>query len=480
MGAKEYLVFHDQKRAVDLLLNASVDHLQWSQMKPIDVIAGHTIDSGFLDFVCESFPDPRDQEKVSVPLKAILASQIFCRIQEKASIASGPYILNNSTLLTKLGFNICVAKTGFNDLNLHRRESIFCGDVLRNLLKRYPAGSGPEILEKWFNKTCFEFVMKRYPKIRSFVVDTTDVEVLLENTNYQRSGITAREEGEIIKRGYKVALIRALVGNGGILVGFKMAPINDHDIIVVKALLKEIDLPEGSEIIWDRAFIDADFTGELKEGKKIDTFFGVRTNMMVQQYAVAFAENRPELWKPHPNRKNQEVMYLPEEALHWPECKAPLKGVLVRWKNKRTNEFEQRLFLTTKTSVRHPTILATYDQRAEIEEDHRQLKENKRLEKLPATNYAQLHWHVLFTVLTYVAENIFFVDKMGNKNKIKTTSTFIYKRPLSETYQMIIYAGNCYAILPADEYVKLLLDQPPDRQAAIKKIVYKLTGFKNA
>jgi hypothetical protein len=96
--------------------------------------------------------------------------------------------------------------------------------------------------------------------------------------------------------------------------------------------------------------------------------------MDVTQSAISMADHRG-LWKEHPTRENQKIAEFTAQngGLFWKECPALTTDVLVRW--------------TKKDGQNGKKILATYDQRTEIKESHRQMKENQGLETLPSKKF---------------------------------------------------------------------------------------------
>ena len=95
---------------------------------------------------------------------------------------------------------------------------------------------------------------------------------------------------------------------------------------------------------------------------------------------------RDNCWGPHPTRKNQKIYQIKKSELDWPLCQYFRIGVLVRF-TKKNGEEKNIVFVDTREGLSGKTILATYDQRSEIEETHRQMKCFQGLEKLPSKKY---------------------------------------------------------------------------------------------
>jgi hypothetical protein len=60
------------------------------------------------------------------------------------------------------------------------------------------------------------------------LLDCTKIEVNLKNERYEGCGIVKEEGG--YRRGYKLATIRGVVGEGGVIEEIRLGSINEHDL----------------------------------------------------------------------------------------------------------------------------------------------------------------------------------------------------------------------------------------------------------
>lgn len=129
-----------------------------------------------------------------------------------------------------------------------KEEALFNGDVIRKMLYKID----PKELVEWYNKEVgrayLDFHQGRLFSLIDYrptfhILDCTDLEVNLENENYEGSGIVRRrkkvngkERGEVI-RGYKLGSLRSLLDDGGIITGIAFSAINVHDLELCRDLL---------------------------------------------------------------------------------------------------------------------------------------------------------------------------------------------------------------------------------------------------
>ncbi|MCB2354589.1 hypothetical protein [Clostridium estertheticum] len=93
----------------------------------------------------------------------------------------------------------------------------------------------------------------------------------MNNSNYENSEVI-RFEGEST-RGYKLATLRGLMDDGGIIEEIAFDSIKLHDMELSGDIsLKSKVLKEGDILINDRGFISRSVMNTLKTNKKVDTY----------------------------------------------------------------------------------------------------------------------------------------------------------------------------------------------------------------
>jgi hypothetical protein len=463
----DYLA-HRQNEALDALQKGEVEQICVSAPRPVDQIVSFGLKSGFLKPALLSFPDPR--KKWEVPIDILLLAQILQRLNDEHSLLLAPYMLNSADLITELGYNASVLTDGFNDKAIHPRQTAFHGETLKHLL----LSCRSEQMIEWFNKDWLTHWRANSPgRSRQYVLDGMKIPVPLHlQKKYQGSGIV-KDQDDNLTAGYKAVWIYEIIDRKGVIVGLKIGPIQTHDLELGKALVRDFPFEEGSSLIMDRGFIDSEWIKELKEQRKIDVFLPLRHNMDITQAAIAKADNR-RLWKPHPTRKDQQVAFFTDASdLAWPNGAELKSAVLARWK-KRDGTEDEVLFVTTREKQTDKMILATYDQRSEIEEAHRQLKLFQGIETLPSKKLIQVVFRILMGVIGYNLLNLFLNSEQCSSLEDFTLKTLRQKRVQEKNVKVIVYTKTCFAVITQYDFFGRLLDLEDAPRKKLKSLFKNL------
>ena len=190
-----------------------------------------------------------------------------------ASGGQSPYALHSPALLGELGLNVKVLNPGDG---ISRRgtkdDAPFNGDVIRKMLYGMDAS---ELID-WYNRVVGTAYLRqaRYkPSIH--IIDCTELEVPLENENYEGSGVVSgkKKNGkeERPRRGYKLGSLRSLLDDGGIITGIAFGAIQVHDLELCRDLLMTSPhLKPGDMLIEDMGFLDGKTITKLKKRRKVD------------------------------------------------------------------------------------------------------------------------------------------------------------------------------------------------------------------
>src|SRR5262245_58660233 len=96
-----------------------------------------------------------------------------------------------------------------------------------------------EQLVDWYNQHV-GLSMVQYARLgkgrRLHILDTTHIEVPLETGTYECSGVVKNDDGTYA-RGYKLATVRTLLDNAGLLSQVALAAIQVHDVALCRPLL---------------------------------------------------------------------------------------------------------------------------------------------------------------------------------------------------------------------------------------------------
>jgi Transposase DDE domain len=445
-------IAHRQKETLDSLQKGEIESIRVSQKLPVDQIAAFALGEGFLQAGLKKFPDPRSQWEV--PIEVLLLPQILQRLNDEHSLLLAPYMLNSADLVMKLGYNVRILTEGFNKKNVYPRETPFHGETLKHLL----LGMKPEQLIKWFNSDWLPIWRENSPgRTQQYILDGTKIEVPGHLAKkYKNCGCVENPDGTF-SYGYKAVWLQEIIDRKGVIVSMKIVPIQVHDLQAARGLIDEFPFEEGATLIADRGFIDGKWITHLKQDRKVDLFIPLKRNMDATQAAIAQADHRG-LWKNHPTREKQKIAEFTSKdgGLFWKECPVLSTGVLARWTQKDGAPAEV-LFVTTKEKQTGKSILAVYDQRAEIEESHRQLKENQGIEKLPSKKFVHVVFRIIMGVIGFNLMNLFLNSENCATFEEFSLKTLRQKRMQEENPKVIVYAKETFAILRLMEFLPLIL-----------------------
>lgn len=446
---------HRQEEVIDALKKGEISRIRYDQKWPADQLVRYALDEGILQEGLRSFPDPR--KKWEVPIEIMLLAHVMQRLNDEHSLLLAPYMINSADIVTRLGYNAQVLQDGFNDRARYEREAPFHGETMKHVLahlKPYP-------LIRWFNEKWHPILRRHSPgRSKQYIVDGTDIEIPEKHVRFYKGAGVRRNPDETYSYGYKMVWIYEIIDNKGVIIALDIAPIQVHDIEVARPLVARTAIEPGATLIMDRGFIDSIWISHLKEDLGIDVVLPLRKNMDVTQAAVTWADNRNQ-WREHPNpdraREGQKMAEIDLPELFWAECPALQSAALVRFKNKRTEETENVLFVTTRKNTTAARILEIYDQRPEIEEAHRQLKLFQNIEQLPSKKLTHVVFRILVGVIGYNLMNLFLNSEHCKNYSEFSLKTLRQKRRPEPNPDVMIYTENSFAVMKNTRLMILLL-----------------------
>lgn len=464
------IISHKQKETIANLKAGEIDDLRVSNQLPIDDIVKFGLKEGFLKEGLKSFLDPR--KTFDIPIEVLLLPQVLQRLDDEHSLLLAPYMLNSAELMTELGFSARVLEEGFNTKNKYERTAPFHGESLKHVLLSTKADK----LLNWFNGDWNQLMKLNAPgRTRQYIIDGTEIIVPRHlYKDFEGAGLVKNKEGEI-SCGYKIVWIQEIIDRKGVIRSMKFAPIQTHDLVIGKQLIAEFNFEEGALLLMDRGFLDGEWITHLKINRKIDICMPLKSNSEITQFAVAQAE-RDNCWEQHPTRKNQKIYQIKESELDWPLCQCFKSGVLVRF-IKKNGEEKNIVFVDTREGLSGKTILATYDQRSEIEESHRQMKCFQGLEKLPSKKFVHVVFRIIMGTIAYNLFNLFLNSEKCSTLEDYTLKTHRQRRRSEERNpDIIIYTGDTYAILKNLDFLDLILTLKKSTQMKLRRIFKELTS----
>jgi hypothetical protein len=454
----------------------------------------YAIESGLLDELAATFPDPRTQQP-EIPPRVILAAGVAGHFAGLYALSQLPYALHSPRLLAQLGVQVTVNEPG-NGLSRKgtQTEGPFHGDVVRKLLdliaeqdqeaKRMPGQS----LVDWYNHTVGEAYCRAIgaePCVH--ILDCTKLAVNLRNEHYELSGVTSRQDTpagpKISERGYKLGTLRSLLDEGAVMTAIAWGSIERSDLVVTHDLVRQTrHLHPGDLLLEDRGFLDADTINFLKVERRVDVFTGLRSDMLLLRAAIAETQGNPGNWRPHPTRKNQQIQLVSGLGKIWEGLHVPMNVCVVRFKDKKAaKEAEGEVaqqgwryvgFATTDLTASATRVIQTYQTRPEIEEDYRQLKGSSwRMDEFCATRLVQILWHVILTLLAYNLFQVYTNTVKGQAFARKTRQRIEREQRRKPVSYLVVCTREAFGVYETRRLLLVLLDLPAAVQQKIRAII---------
>jgi Transposase DDE domain len=475
------ILYPDMEKVLESLNHGQVDSIEEAVDQITDEFMIYGLRGGLMDKLSKSFPDPRREEEIST--KVILTASMAGHFQDMYAMSQSPYALHSPTLLAELGLNVKVLSPGEG---ISRRgtkeEAPFSGDVIRKMLDMVSPGD----LISWYNKVVGKAYLGLIDYRPSFhILDCTDLDVKLENENYEGSGIVRRKkkvngkEIEEVKRGYKLGSLRSLLDDGGIITGIAFGAIQVHDLELCRELLKTSPmLKHGDTLLVDMAFIDGEMISDLKKRRGVDVVIPLRSDMLAYADSLVTAYHPSSgVWESHPTREGQQLKHIEHVEWMWENCSVGLNGCVVRYlKDGKDgsggqNDYEHNVFVSTDLSLKGKKILKTYDLRSEIEEDHRQWKDGLwEMTEFTSRDIVQILYHVICVLLSHNLQQVYTNTETGQRFSEKTLRYLRRKQIRNHEVSMIVYSGDAYAVLNIKILVGYLLRLPKDIQIHLYKL----------
>lgn len=452
----------NQESVIRQITNGTFDNVSLSESNFADDIVLSMYEQGILGCLSNSLKDKR-RVNSSLPFDLILSLAIAAKMKVKMSLSDIPYAIQDHRVLAKLGYNIV-------DTDGKLKEALMRESSLRLLLGKYNSDE----LFSAYNDTVQNYIM---PKLNAqpdiHILDCTDLEVNLDNANYEGADVTKNKKGDV-SRGYKLGTIRGLYEDTGIIEEICFGGLKTHDLNLTKEMIKNSKVfKEGDILINDRGFLDRDLINYMKNERKVDTYVPLRTNMTAYEVAVTAAQSYGE-WEDHPSRENQKVCLVSDLGIYWESTK-PRNDVEINaavvWDEETDNYF---VFSTTDTSKSAKQIITTYELRPEIEEDYRQLKDFWLLDDFHSTKLNMIAFHIITVLFGYLFYQIYTTLPEGEEYAHKCLPVVLKNYKPQTMSRIIIYAGNDFGIFSITEFARLYAQCNEDVRKRLNFIFEKL------
>jgi hypothetical protein len=143
-------------------------------------------------------------DNAQIPLELVWALSIDAKMKVKTSMTDIPYAIEDGQLLAEMGYALSDRERGLGKGLMDEGE-------LRHLFGKY----SKEELITGYNGCVLNHILPRMEVNPTMhLLDCTKIEVNLKNGRYEGSGVIKEEDG--YRRGYKLATLRGVAGDGGI------------------------------------------------------------------------------------------------------------------------------------------------------------------------------------------------------------------------------------------------------------------------
>ncbi|WP_419023401.1 transposase [Emergencia sp.] len=453
---------HNQENVLDKVRNGQLDAIALSSTNLIDDIILHMNSHKIFDCLKDNIPDKRAQNN-TIPYELIWACSIAAKMKVQTSLTDIPFAINDHKTLAELGYTLI-------DDNSNLKAGLMQESSLRFLLNKYDSS----LFVDGYNNTVQNGILPLLDIVPDIhILDCTDLEVNYFNEHYEESGIAKSKRDNMNSRGYKLATLRGIVEDTGIIEDIRFGSLNTHDLKLSEEMLKTSPmLKENDILINDRGFLSRELINYLKTERKVDTYIPLRRNMESYKMAVLDAKYKND-WHEHPtNRRTSQVITLVDDlGENWrgsnPKEDVPINGCVV-W-DEETDEYF--VFVTTDITKSAKDILNIYELRPEIEEDYRQLKDFWKIEDFKSTKINVILFHIVCVLFGYLFFQLYTLFPEGAEFIGKSLPVILKKYlPKVQPY-VVLYTGYEFGVLKLIDLMELYAHCDETVQSKFKTIL---------
>lgn len=442
----------NRESVLEQVRNGSLDAAMLSTSNLIDdiIIAMHT--NGILSSISKSVPDCR-AHNTTIPYDLIWASAIAAKMRVKTSLTDIPFALMDHRTLAKLGYAL-IDTEGLG-------QGLMQEGSLRFLIGKYNS----QTLIDGYNSAVQQQIMPKLElEANIHILDCTDLEVNYFNSNYEGSGIAHSKRSpsglDERARGYKLATLRGIIKDTGVIEEIRFGPLNLHDLTLSEKMLRTTPiLKPGDILINDKGFLSRSLINYLKTVRQVDIYVPLRQNMQAYKIAVQVAREENK-WEKHPITRftTQRIAKVANLSPYWgdysPDSSVPNIDInaCVVWDIETDQYF---VFITTDTTKSAVDILKIYNLRPEIEEDYRQLKEFWRLEDFKSTKLNVIAFHIVSVLFGYLFFQLYTMMPEGEQYQGKSLPVVLKNYVVKVQGFIVLYVGGEFGILSLLEVMKL-------------------------
>ena len=455
---------YNQDNVIAKVRNGELDAVAISTSNLIDEIILQMHQYKVFECLQDNIPDLRAQN-TTIPYHLVWASSVAAKMRVQTSLTDIPFAISDHKTLAELGYTII-------DTDGDLKTGLMKESSLRFLIGKYESINFIDGYNNTVKDGIFP-LLDISPDIH--ILDCTDLEVNLDNPNYEGSALGHSKMTNSPTRGYKLATLRGLVEDTGLIEEIRFGAINEHDLHLSAEMVKTSPhLKPGDILINDRGFISRDLINYLKLHREVDVYIPLRKDMDATRHAIDIAKEQDD-WKKHPNKKrtNQRIAFIPEIGNMWegshPKEDVPLNSCVV-W---NTDIDEYFVFVTTDLSVSATDIIRTYELRPEIEEDYRQLKDFWKIEDFKSTKLSVIAFHIICVLFGYLFFQLYTITPEGAKYLHKSLPVILKNYLPEANSYVVLYVGHEFGILTVYELMELFAFLPAQVKDVLKKDLHK-------
>lgn len=441
---------NNKESVLEQVKNGKLDAIAISTTNLVDdiILSMHT--QGILSCLTQGIQDKR-KHNTTVPYNMIWASAVAAKMKVHTSLTDIPYAITDHKVLGELGYSLYDDSGSIG-------QSLMNEGSIRFLLGKYTTAD----LITGYNNTVQNYIMPKMDFVPNIhILDCTDLEVNFENENYEGAGIAyskrTKDGTQAKARGYKLATLRGIVGDSGIIEEIQLGPLNTYDLTLSKEMLMTSPmLKEGDILIADRGFLSRDVLNYLKSNRKVDLYIPARKSMVCFDMAVQIAKEE-NIWVNHPEKKfgNQVVTLIKGLGDYW--CSenisndVPINACVI-W----DKEFDTySVILATDLDMPASKIVKTYHMRPEIEEDYRQIKDFWEIEDFKSTKLHVIAFHIVCVLFGYLFFQLYTMLPDGQQYA-GTSLPVLLKRYFPKVLgYLIVYVNDYFGVFSLLEIMEL-------------------------
>ena len=460
----------NKESVLEQIKAGKIDAITLSTTNLVDdiILAMHT--NKILGCLNQGMPDRR-KHNVTVPYSILWASAIAAKMKVHSSLTDIPYAITDHRVLAELGYSLYNDSGGIG-------QALMNEGSIRFLAGKYNADD----FLTGYNNTVQKYIMPTLDLIPNIhILDCTDLEVNFQNENYEGAGIghSKRLVNEVKPpaRGYKLATLRGIVDDSGIIEEVQFGPLNTHDLTLSRdMLLTSPMLKSGDILINDRGFLSRELINYLKAERNVDVFIPLKKSMSSFNFAVQIAKEE-NVWEPNPKYEKQKITLVTNLGDYWESKEkefdtpdVPINGCVIWYED--TNAYA--VIVTTDLTKSAKNIIDTYCLRPEIEEDYRQIKDFWRIEDFKSTKLNLIVFHVICVLFGYLFFQLYTMLPDGKQYAQQSLPVLLKKyQPKIQAY-IIIYVGNEFGIFTLFEVLELYANVPEEIKSLIERQVKEI------